>query len=102
MHEKNLQSPESVATIDIMKTSGADWVLANLNVVGYYRVNYDQANWNRLLNVLSDNHLVRNYFLVHVTIFFATFGVHFLMLDAFVMFNNAFLNLALLKCQHLI
>ncbi|KAG7231138.1 hypothetical protein INR49_027178, partial [Caranx melampygus] len=39
-----------------MKTTGADWLLANLNVVGYYRVNYDQGNWEKLLNVLSLNH----------------------------------------------
>lgn len=45
----------SAATIDLMKTSGEDWVLANLNVVGYYRVNYDQDNWDKLLSVLSTN-----------------------------------------------
>uniref|UniRef100_A0AAQ4Q568 Aminopeptidase n=1 Tax=Gasterosteus aculeatus aculeatus TaxID=481459 RepID=A0AAQ4Q568_GASAC len=33
-----------------------DWVLANLNVVGYYRVNYDLGNWNRLVEVLSNKH----------------------------------------------
>uniref|UniRef100_A0A6Q2ZIH0 Aminopeptidase n=1 Tax=Esox lucius TaxID=8010 RepID=A0A6Q2ZIH0_ESOLU len=30
-----------------------EWVLANLNVSGYYRVNYDVPNWERLLNVLN-------------------------------------------------
>uniref|UniRef100_A0A8P4K941 Aminopeptidase n=1 Tax=Dicentrarchus labrax TaxID=13489 RepID=A0A8P4K941_DICLA len=35
----------------------SDWVLANINVVGYYRVNYDQGNWERLLGVLSTNHV---------------------------------------------
>ncbi|XP_037623574.1 aminopeptidase N-like [Sebastes umbrosus] len=44
------------ATIDVMKASGDDWVLANLNVVGYYRVNYDADNWDRLLNVLRTDH----------------------------------------------
>uniref|UniRef100_A0A8C6PS23 Aminopeptidase n=1 Tax=Nothobranchius furzeri TaxID=105023 RepID=A0A8C6PS23_NOTFU len=39
-----------------MKVGGADWVLANLHVVGYYRVNYDQNNWERLLGVLSTDH----------------------------------------------
>ncbi|XP_067327470.1 aminopeptidase N [Anolis sagrei] len=34
------------------------WLLLNLNVVGYYRVNYDQGNWNRLMERLSDNHQV--------------------------------------------
>ncbi|KAM6973373.1 aminopeptidase N-like [Aplochiton taeniatus] len=38
-----------------MKVTGNDWVLGNLNVPGYYRVNYDLANWDRLLAVLSDS-----------------------------------------------
>ncbi|XP_073328901.1 aminopeptidase N-like [Pagrus major] len=44
------------ATIEKMKATGTDWVLANLDVVGYYRVNYDTVNWNKLLNALSTNH----------------------------------------------
>ncbi|XP_035520141.1 aminopeptidase Ey-like [Morone saxatilis] len=44
-------------TINEMKVSGEDWVLTNINVVGYYRVNYDQGNWDRLLHVLSINHV---------------------------------------------
>ncbi|XP_016375175.1 aminopeptidase N-like [Sinocyclocheilus rhinocerous] len=38
---------------DHMKISGDEWVLANINVTGYYRVNYDDENWQRLLNVLQ-------------------------------------------------
>uniref|UniRef100_A0A671SR71 Aminopeptidase n=1 Tax=Sinocyclocheilus anshuiensis TaxID=1608454 RepID=A0A671SR71_9TELE len=34
-------------------TNGDQWVLANINVTGYYRVNYDDENWQRLLNVLQ-------------------------------------------------
>lgn len=52
-------SVSSVATIDEMKTSGNDWVLANHNVVGYYRVNYDPDNWDKLLQSLNDDHEVR-------------------------------------------
>lgn len=40
-----------------MKTT--EWVLANNNVTGYYRVNYDEANWERLLATLSTDHEVR-------------------------------------------
>lgn len=32
---------------------GNNWLLANINVTGYYRVNYDDGNWNRLLNQLD-------------------------------------------------
>ncbi|XP_052399868.1 aminopeptidase N [Carassius gibelio] len=35
--------------------SADEWVLANINVTGYYRVNYDNNNWERLLNVLQNS-----------------------------------------------
>uniref|UniRef100_A0A3B4CG94 Aminopeptidase n=1 Tax=Pygocentrus nattereri TaxID=42514 RepID=A0A3B4CG94_PYGNA len=35
---------------------GGDWVLLNLNLTGYYRVNYDTENWERILNQLNSNH----------------------------------------------
>ncbi|XP_030623171.1 aminopeptidase N isoform X1 [Chanos chanos] len=46
------------ATNRDMKTSVGQWLLANLNVTGYYRVNYDLDNWNRLLDQLSKDHHV--------------------------------------------
>lgn len=36
-----------------MKINANEWVLANINVTGYYRVNYDNENWERLLNALQ-------------------------------------------------
>lgn len=42
-----------------MKVSGAAWVLANLNISGYYRVNYDLSNWERLISLLGSNHEVK-------------------------------------------
>ncbi|XP_067104988.1 aminopeptidase N-like [Osmerus mordax] len=39
-----------------MKTTGNEWVLANTNMSGFYRVNYDSANWERLLTQLDTNH----------------------------------------------
>ncbi|XP_071753484.2 aminopeptidase N-like [Centroberyx gerrardi] len=39
-----------------MRASGEDWVLANTNVSGYFRVNYDPDNWERLLHLLNTNH----------------------------------------------
>ncbi|KAJ8417420.1 hypothetical protein AAFF_G00286470 [Aldrovandia affinis] len=44
------------ATNSNMTATGADWVLANINVTGYYRVNYDQGNWDRLLAQLNSDH----------------------------------------------
>ncbi|TRY87998.1 hypothetical protein DNTS_007025 [Danionella cerebrum] len=41
------------AEFEDMKTNTDEWVLANIDVNGYYRVNYDNANWERLLNVLK-------------------------------------------------
>lgn len=45
------------AAVDAMKTN--EWLVANNNVTGYYRVNYDQDNWERLLQTLSSSHQVR-------------------------------------------
>ncbi|XP_029948845.1 aminopeptidase N-like [Salarias fasciatus] len=39
-----------------MSASGSDWVLANTNVSGYFRVNYDLDNWDRLLTLLNTHH----------------------------------------------
>ncbi|XP_062404144.1 aminopeptidase N-like isoform X1 [Sardina pilchardus] len=41
-----------------MQTTGDQWLLANINVTGYYRVNYDTANWDKLLNQLRTDHQV--------------------------------------------
>ncbi|KAL4641907.1 aminopeptidase N-like isoform X1 [Arapaima gigas] len=38
------------------KSRGEEWVLANVNCTGYYRVNYDLPNWKRLLQQLETNH----------------------------------------------
>ncbi|KAI7814437.1 aminopeptidase Ey [Triplophysa rosa] len=39
-----------------MKVSKGEWVLANLHASGYFRVNYDLENWERLLSQLESNH----------------------------------------------
>ncbi|XP_061077150.1 alanyl (membrane) aminopeptidase-like b [Conger conger] len=33
-----------------------EWVLANVNCTGYFRVNYNQENWQRLLQQLNNTH----------------------------------------------
>uniref|UniRef100_A0A8B9J7S2 Aminopeptidase n=1 Tax=Astyanax mexicanus TaxID=7994 RepID=A0A8B9J7S2_ASTMX len=50
---------EKNATHDPLKTN-SEWVLANVNVSGFYRVNYDPQNWQRLLSQLSTDHSVRS------------------------------------------
>ncbi|XP_042268842.1 aminopeptidase Ey-like [Thunnus maccoyii] len=44
--------------INVEMRSGDLWVLANINVTGYYRVNYDLGNWERLLTQLNAEHQV--------------------------------------------
>ena len=34
------------------------WIKANVGQYGYYRVNYDRENWERLTNVLKTNQTV--------------------------------------------
>ncbi|XP_028812989.1 aminopeptidase N-like isoform X2 [Denticeps clupeoides] len=43
---------------EAMRTEGAEWLLANINMSGYYRVNYDLGNWERLLIQLKTNHQI--------------------------------------------
>ncbi|NXX19078.1 AMPN Aminopeptidase, partial [Podargus strigoides] len=38
------------------KVSSPSWLLLNLNVSGFFRVNYNQENWDQLLSQLSSNH----------------------------------------------
>ncbi|NWI04281.1 AMPN Aminopeptidase, partial [Tichodroma muraria] len=40
------------------RLSSPSWLLLNLNVTGYFRVNYNQENWDQLLNQLGTNHTV--------------------------------------------
>ena len=36
------------------------WVVFNIQQTGYYRVNYDQENWNALIQQLNTNHRTIN------------------------------------------
>ncbi|XP_075887548.1 aminopeptidase Ey-like [Nelusetta ayraudi] len=36
--------------------SADEWLVANINMTGFYRVNYDSGNWDRLLATLNANH----------------------------------------------
>ena len=54
LHPASLPS----ATNTNMTIGGSDWLLVNLRTSGFYRVNYDQENWERLLAMLDTNHQV--------------------------------------------
>ncbi|NWH26510.1 AMPN Aminopeptidase, partial [Grus americana] len=45
-------------TNDQFKVNSPSWLLLNLNVSGYFRVNYNQENWEQLLSQLSNDHEV--------------------------------------------
>lgn len=40
---------------DLFKTTADEWVLLNLNVTGYYQVNYDEDNWRKIQTQLQTN-----------------------------------------------
>ncbi|XP_075413562.1 aminopeptidase N [Tenrec ecaudatus] len=40
------------------KTATDEWLLLNINVTGYYQVNYDEKNWKMIQNQLQTNPLV--------------------------------------------
>lgn len=42
---------QTVTNEDVVSTDG--WLVANINMTGFYRVNYDAANWDRLLTKLN-------------------------------------------------
>lgn len=47
---------EGASTIhDQFKTTANDWVLLNVNVTGYYQVNYDEDNWRKIQEQLQKN-----------------------------------------------
>uniref|UniRef100_A0A452QXF1 Aminopeptidase n=1 Tax=Ursus americanus TaxID=9643 RepID=A0A452QXF1_URSAM len=45
----------SLSTVqnDLFKTTNNEWLLLNLNVTGYYLVNYDEDNWRRIQTQLQ-------------------------------------------------
>ena len=43
--------------------SGNNWIIGNLNYIGYYMVNYDVRNWNALIDQLIVDHKVSIFYL---------------------------------------
>lgn len=47
-----------LSAVNLEMRSGGLWVLANINVTGYNRVNHDLGNWKHLLAQLNSEHQV--------------------------------------------
>uniref|UniRef100_A0A8C2B0A5 Aminopeptidase n=1 Tax=Cyprinus carpio TaxID=7962 RepID=A0A8C2B0A5_CYPCA len=47
-----------IFTESFMKHDKDDWLLANVNCTGFFRVNYDEENWNKLRMQLERSHNV--------------------------------------------
>ncbi|KAM5194674.1 aminopeptidase Q [Mantella aurantiaca] len=41
-------------TVPEMTTVNNEWIILNVNVTGYYRINYDEKNWNNLAKTLEE------------------------------------------------
>lgn len=46
-----------------VSASDHDWVILNLNMTGYYRVNYDKLGWKKLNQQLEKDPKVRLLFI---------------------------------------
>ncbi|KAI1904518.1 hypothetical protein AGOR_G00006470 [Albula goreensis] len=54
--EHDLLDEIGPVTKDAYKAKDKEWVLANYNCTGYFRVNYNPENWERLLQQLNNSH----------------------------------------------
>ncbi|RZF47937.1 hypothetical protein LSTR_LSTR008741 [Laodelphax striatellus] len=43
-------------TVEIQMGDGLEWIILNIQQIGYYRVNYDQESWKSLAKALATNH----------------------------------------------
>ncbi|XP_022120582.2 aminopeptidase N [Pieris rapae] len=60
--EKDFESTQPKLWLKGERSSGAknisiaqnDWIIANIQQTGFYRINYDQRNWEMLIKILND------------------------------------------------
>lgn len=55
LHQNDTSAGVQIAPNDMPK-SDDEWVIVNVNQVGYYRVNYDQRNWRLLIDQLEKDY----------------------------------------------
>lgn len=53
-----LNLTDSRIEVELTEENKNKWIFANIDFLGYYRVNYDSANWLKLIAQLKKNHLV--------------------------------------------
>ena len=51
----------SVSSDKIPSPSGNEWIVGNLQYLGYYLVNYDERNWNAIIDQLKTDPSVIAY-----------------------------------------
>ena len=51
----------SVSSDKIPSPSGNEWIVGNLQYLGYYLVNYDERNWNAIIDQLKTDRSVIAY-----------------------------------------
>ncbi|KAJ8335466.1 hypothetical protein SKAU_G00388080 [Synaphobranchus kaupii] len=54
--KSDLLTVEGPVSKPVYRCSGNEWILAHVNYAGYYRVNYDPDNWEKLLQQLQTDH----------------------------------------------
>uniref|UniRef100_A0A671MJS8 Aminopeptidase n=1 Tax=Sinocyclocheilus anshuiensis TaxID=1608454 RepID=A0A671MJS8_9TELE len=57
VHIRYIKDRDLTEKNDMLKVKD-EWVLANVNCAGFFRVNYDEENWNKLRMQLERNHHV--------------------------------------------
>ena len=59
-----MRQTESSKVIQLQKPLTSDgFLLANLDVSGFYRVNYDELSWSNIIQQLNNNKDVSNFFI---------------------------------------
>ncbi|XP_070509992.1 putative aminopeptidase-2 [Chironomus tepperi] len=53
---------KTISTENIPEFDGSQWFIFNIQQLGYYRVNYDESNWNKIIQILNSD----NYDQIHV------------------------------------